>query len=1285
MEWAQKAPDRVAVTDGEKKLTYGELHQYALKIRQKIVNVGAKHQDCIAIAMNKSIYQVAAVLGTLYAGCIYVPIVADQEIERAKKILEITNANIVLTTVAENSEYMSGKAIIEVDALSDIKFETELPEYGLEDVAYIIFTSGSTGEPKGVTITHAAAVNTIEDINNKNKVTCDDSVLGLSKLNFDLSVYDIFGLLQVGGKIVYPIQENYMNPDHWIKMIEEHRITIWNSVPALMKILLTELETMNTTHMLPLRCVLLSGDWIPVNMPSQIKEIVPMAKINCLGGATEASIWSINHEFCDERIYEKIPYGKPLSNQAMDVCNEDGESCPVWVQGEIIIKGKGLAKGYFNDDNLTNQKFILDKNGRLSYLTGDIGHYLPGGDIEFIGRKDNQIKIRGYRIELGEVENVLKKVENIKDAIAVVSKEKNEILAMVEPASITSEMVLEREKFCQELFDTVLSYDEHYFMEFDQEKVQLAVDSRNEAAAYSLLYGLQKMGILLKNKPILMEEILNDSVIPDKYRWLTVPWLKALLKSGLIRKRNDGKFEAIENVEWSQKEQQWNVAFDKWYDKLGNVSTLEYIKLNADEFANIMSGKTDPVSLLYPDGSNKYTQALYVENTATKYINASICKIIKKVQKRVPGQKIKILEVGAGTGATTEWVFKALEGSEFEYCFTDISKYFFPDAVNRFGKNPNVTIKKLDLNEDFVAQGFCPNSYDVIIGAYVLNNVKDIVKTINKLKELVRNEGYLIFSETILPETWLLVSQALMMTPPEDTLRDGAAFISKDLWCGVLKESDGVEESVLSIPSNNNPTSLLGAGLFIKQFKRTDVFLDKMEINRRLEKYLPAYMLPSEICIIDRIPLSANGKIDRKAVEDWFERYRISEDKIAEKEETKTDLEKMICQIWCEALDIGDLGRKENFYDYGADSLIMAQVTTKVRSKLEKEIPFDALLRQMLNTPTIEEIALYISAYDNQEIESPMCEKKFEYIAKNGERNGNRGRILLHGALGSVDVYRYLIPEMEKQNCGEIISIGISDLDEYCKLESEEVVLHLADLYTQKILEENLDKVQIVGYSFSGVIAIEMAKQLLEAGIDVEDVAIIDGGSIPVEIQDEIIYELFFIGNLHVSLEKLEFTDLKVFEKIFGKIVDSKQDSISISDFEDSQEDCHIYERLLELSQLTQEVRFKTYLSVSDDSSVRNFNFDMVKHLYTIFKKSFAALRFVPTVYFGDIRYFKTTERNGIFKYFEALLQEWDDVCIGDFEIIEIAGNHYSCLENPNYAHELAKKLGSVYEEWREE
>lgn len=1282
-ECAYRFPDKTALEwlsldEKWETLSYEALKIKVLQTASMLKQEGVHTRDKVAIVLPKGENQIIAVLAILSIGATYVPIGIHQPLDRKKKIFEAGNISYALTD-RDHINTLDGadtlrSFLIENSFRYVVMPETEIVK-DIDSIAYIIFTSGTTGIPKGVMITHKAAYNTIYDVNDKFTINEHDCAIAVSELDFDLSVYDIFGMLGYGASLIVLNEMNKREPYIWKKILCEKRVTIWNSVPALFEMFLLAIGY--DYEKVTLKNILLSGDWIKLEIYPKVNKLWPECRFVSLGGATEAAIWSVYYEvhILDEP-WTSIPYGRPLANQLLRVVNNKGKDSPVGVPGELWIGGYGVAEGYVNEEKLTQERFVKI-DGIRWYKTGDKAQYFQDGNVQFLGRLDDQVKVNGYRIELGEIENVIKRAECIDDAIAmtVETNGKKEIVAAV-----------------VEKYEKGNASHQVFMNEENPEYAEIQEIRKKVVAAFILkVYG-NNVDSLTPNDNI----VINSNGKVEQY------WNVWLLINNVISHKDSDEY--VLNLEIK------NVLSDIWYMKLetqipmvqelirGTVSASNLLTNGYLSPEELLVQGSDTViflehvtkvikhdSLLYPDGSNKYTQALYVENTATKYINASICKIIKKVQKRVPGQKIKILEVGAGTGATTEWVFKALEGSEFEYCFTDISKYFFPDAVNRFGKNPNVTIKKLDLNEDFVAQGFCPNSYDVIIGAYVLNNVKDIVKTINKLKELVRNEGYLIFSETILPETWLLVSQALMMTPPEDTLRDGAAFISKDLWCGVLKESDGVEESVLSIPSNNNPTSLLGAGLFIKQFKRTDVFLDKMEINRRLEKYLPAYMLPSEICIIDRIPLSANGKIDRKAVEDWFERYRISEDKIAEKEETKTDLEKMICQIWCEALDIGDLGRKENFYDYGADSLIMAQVTTKVRSKLEKEIPFDALLRQMLNTPTIEEIALYISAYDNQEIESPMCEKKFEYIAKNGERNGNRGRILLHGALGSVDVYRYLIPEMEKQNCGEIISIGISDLDEYCKLESEEVVLHLADLYTQKILEENLDKVQIVGYSFSGVIAIEMAKQLLEAGIDVEDVAIIDGGSIPVEIQDEIIYELFFIGNLHVSLEKLEFTDLKVFEKIFGKIVDSKQDSISISDFEDSQEDCHIYERLLELSQLTQEVRFKTYLSVSDDSSVRNFNFDMVKHLYTIFKKSFAALRFVPTVYFGDIRYFKTTERNGIFKYFEALLQEWDDVCIGDFEIIEIAGNHYSCLENPNYAHELAKKLGSVYEEWREE
>lgn len=1282
IDWAEKEPNRIAVIDGERELTYGELHQYALKIRQSIVNAGAIHQECIAVAIDKSVYQVAAVLGILYAGCTYVPILTNQEIERAKKIIEITGTKILLTTKKEKDDYMYGKIIIEVDDLSGIQYDTTVSKYSVEDIAYIIFTSGSTGEPKGVAITHGAAVNTIEDINQKYNVSCNDTVLGISKLNFDLSVYDIFGLLQVGGKIIYPTLKNYMNPECWIQLINKHHITIWNSVPAIMKILLTELETIGVVYNLPLRCVLLSGDWIPVNMPKQIREFMPTTRIVCLGGATEAAIWSVYHEYHAGENYEKIPYGKPLSNQQMDVWCENGESCPVWVQGEIVIKGKGLAKGYYKDEDLTNQKFVYDKKGERAYLTGDLGRYIPGGEIEFIGRKDNQVKIHGYRIELGEIETVLKNNQNIKDAITIVGKEKNEIYAMVEPAIISMEKLIEREKYRRSLFKTIAEQDKQYFEDFDWTKVRQAVDSRNTAAAYSLLYGLQEMGILLKSEPATVKELLKVSVIPDKYKWLVLPWIKVLADYGLIQKKSDDVIVANENADWKRKEDNWNKAFNRWYEKLGNISILEYIKTNADEFANIMSGKTDPINLLYPEeGSDKYTKALYVENSATKYINSSICRIIKTIQKREPKKKIKILEIGAGTGATTEWILNALKGSQFEYYFTDISKYFFPNAVKRFGKDKNITIKKLDLNEDFISQGFCPNSYDVIVGAYVLNNVKDIIKTVDKLKELIRAEGYLIFSETILPEPWLLVSQALMMTQPEDMLRDGKVFISKDSWCGVLKESDGKAENILSIPETNELISLLGAGLFVKQFKENNTIFDYESLVSDLGKYLPAYMIPTEICITDRMPLSVNGKINRKAVENWFEKFRESEYKITDKEDVKTDLEEMLSRFWCEALDIDGLGRKENFYDYGADSLIMAQVTTKIRGQLKVEIPFDALLRQMLNTPTIEEIAAYINAYELNKMDIPQSITTFEYITNIGVKKENRGRILLHGALGSTDIYRYLIPEMEKQNCGEIITIGISDIDQYCKLETDDIILYLADLYTEKILEQNLEKVQIIGYSFSGVIAIEIAKRLLEAGLEVEDVSIIDGGSIPIEIQDEVISELFFIGNIHVPLEKLGFENSDVFEKIFGRIVSDKKDSISILDFRDSQIS---YDKLIELSELTQEERFRVYLSVSEDVSLQNTKFDVIMRLYKVFKKSFAALHFVPTVYFGDIRYFKTNERDGIYKYFEALLQSWDNICIGDFNIIEINGNHYSCLENPQNACELAEKIGRIYAERRE-
>jgi Non-ribosomal peptide synthetase modules and related proteins len=178
---------------------------------------------------------------------------------------------------------------INIDTLGANDFAVDcsrFPKRTPDDIAYIIYTSGSTGEPKGVVITHKGAMNTIDDMNDRFGVSADDAVLGLSQLNFDLSVYDLFGVLGYGGTLIYPTAEDYMNPEVWESLIHKHHITVWNTVPALMKMLLNFVESKNSAEPLPLREVFLSGDWIPLDMPERIRKAAPGVDVICLGGAT---------------------------------------------------------------------------------------------------------------------------------------------------------------------------------------------------------------------------------------------------------------------------------------------------------------------------------------------------------------------------------------------------------------------------------------------------------------------------------------------------------------------------------------------------------------------------------------------------------------------------------------------------------------------------------------------------------------------------------------------------------------------------------------------------------------------------------------------------------------------------------------------------------------------------------------------------------------------------------------------------------------------------------------
>jgi glutamate-1-semialdehyde-2,1-aminomutase len=422
--FAAQVPQRshqAAVVAARKTLTYQEVYHRSNQVAHWLRQLGARPNVLVAVVMEKGWEQVVAVLGVLQSGAAYLPIDPALPQERVEYLIAQSEVGLVLTQswLNEKLEWPANIQRLFVDGEDVEKLDPQPLELiqQPEDLAYVIFTSGSTGLPKGVMIDHRGAVNTIFDVTQCFGVGSGDRVLALSSLSFDLSVYDIFGTLSVGGTIILPNADALRDPAHWTELMVREKVTIWNSVPALMQMLIDYGSSRKDLSACPLRLVLLSGDWISVTLPDQIKSLFEGVQVISLGGATEASIWSVFYPIATvDPTQPSIPYGKPLSNQRCHIVNENLEPCPIWVVGTLYIEGTGLAKGYWQDKKKTNAHFIVHpQTGKRLYRTGDIGRYLPDGNIEFLGREDFQVKIQGYRIELGEIESTLRQHSAIQD------------------------------------------------------------------------------------------------------------------------------------------------------------------------------------------------------------------------------------------------------------------------------------------------------------------------------------------------------------------------------------------------------------------------------------------------------------------------------------------------------------------------------------------------------------------------------------------------------------------------------------------------------------------------------------------------------------------------------------------------------------------------------------------------------------------------------------------------------------------------------------------------------
>lgn len=412
---AEAYPDAPAVWCRDGDLTYGELREQVLAVAAALHVAGVRRADTVAVMGPKNFEQIVALLAISAIGAVYVPVGVDHPAERAARML--ANGAVRMALVCGDRPPTTLPALTVAEALRVGRRETEftLPAVDPADLAYILFTSGSTGEPKGVEMSHDAAMNTVEFINAHFDIGPADRCLALSTLECDLSVLDVFGMLGAGGSIVVVDEEHRRDPDVWARLVERHGVTVLHFMPGWLE-MLAEVDG----DLSSLRVVPTGGDWVRPEMVRALRKRAPHMRFAGLGGATETATHNTICEVEDiPAEWTSVPLGVPLPNNTCRVVGPDGRDCPDWVPGELWVGGRGVARGYCARPDLTAERFV-EYDGRTWYRTGDLVRYRPGGVIEFVGRADHRIKISGYRVELGEVESALRRIPGVDSAVAAV-------------------------------------------------------------------------------------------------------------------------------------------------------------------------------------------------------------------------------------------------------------------------------------------------------------------------------------------------------------------------------------------------------------------------------------------------------------------------------------------------------------------------------------------------------------------------------------------------------------------------------------------------------------------------------------------------------------------------------------------------------------------------------------------------------------------------------------------------------------------------------------------------
>ncbi len=1006
----EASPDKVAMVFAGDTLTYADLNRRANQVARYLQKLGVGPDVLVAVLLERSLDMIVSIVAIAKAGGAYVPLDPSYPKTRLEFMIADTRAGVLLTQQSLLEQIGDVEAhIVNLDservviaAETDANISSDVTP---EHLAYVIFTSGSTGKPKGAVLNHRGRVNNFCDFNRRYNIGLEDRLLGLASLSFDMSAYDIFGTLAAGGSNIIVEGEALLEPGRWAELMQEHKITVWHSVPALLEMLVDHISERPEMAPQSLRLVLLGGDWIPVSLPDRLKALIPGVKVVSMGGATECSMDSTIYDIEEKSSnWKSIPYGVPMANQLTYVLDRAFNPLPVGVAGELYLGGIGVGRGYYNRPELTAEKFIPNPfngvEGDRMYRTGDLARYRPDGNLELLGRIDFQVKVRGYRVELGEITSTLAQHPAVKEAVVIArddrpddepAKRNKSLVAYVVPEQkeAATTTVEEEELHEGHITQWQMVYEEMYGQTEKEKDLTFNTIGWNSSYTGMLIsddemreWVAQSVGRILALKPRRLLEIacgnglLLFRVAPQCEKYMGIDFSSVALNQIQAQLSRPGS--EMPQVELSQRlaDNFEGIATDS-YDTVVINSVVQLFP-GIDYFVSVLAGAIDAVQ---PGGRIYIGDVISFQQLETFHTSIQLHQAPASLSLAEFSQRVK------------------KQISQEEQMFIDPA--FFHALKHEF---PKVSAVQIQLRRGRHENEMTKFRYDVIlhIADPSTPNVAESLSwssdelTLAGLRERLEQAQPDLLCVTDVPNARLdkemNAFELLKKLPNGESLgrlrqalssAAGVAGIDpEDMW-GLASElpysvkidwsasgKRGYFDVLFQRTSSNGESEsgravTFGSGCWDKGLKPWRTYANNPlqgmlarelvpQLREYMQKELPDYMVPSAFVLLNALPLSPNGKIDRRALPaPDHTRPVLSQTYVGPRDM----LEQVVADIWAEVFEFEQIGIHDNFLEMGGHSLI----ATQIMARLQAMFPIALPLRYLFGSPTVAELAKKIA------------------------------------------------------------------------------------------------------------------------------------------------------------------------------------------------------------------------------------------------------------------------------------------------------------------------------------